>query len=134
MAQKATMEFKKGDGLTHYFAVEAASWTPGGTLFFAAKQEVDNDATDAAAVINKSFTDANIVASDHEEYDADFVTYELAFVPGDITNVSFTDGEKKQKFLGEFQFVPTTGLPESFPADDEYIEVIIYADIKRGTS
>lgn len=134
MAQKATMEFKKGDGQTHYFAIPEDAWTPGGSLFFAAKPAVDNDATDAAAVINKEFTDSDIVGADHEEYVAGDVTYELSFLPGDITGVSFDNGEKKKKYLGEFQYVPDTGVPESFPGDDEYIEVLIYGDIKRGTS
>jgi hypothetical protein len=128
------MEFKKGDGQTHYFSLPEESWTPGGTLWFAAKPIPDNDATDAAAVIDKSFDDTTIVDSDHEEYAAGFVTYQLEFLPGDITGVNFNNGESSLEYLGEFQFVPDTGIPESFPPNNEYINVIIYADIKRGTS
>jgi len=126
------MEFKRGDGLTHYFQIPLDSWTAGGTLWFAAKAEIDNDNTDAQAVINKSFTDAKIVGSSHEMYDPAFVTYELAFVPGDITNVSFLNGETEKEYLGEFQYIPTTLLPETFPSGDDYINVVIYADVKRG--
>lgn len=134
MASKPTMEFKKGDNLTHYYQMPADSWDAGGTLFFAAKPEVDNDATDAAAVIDKSFDDTTIVGSGHEFYDADYVTYQLDFVPGDITGVSFSNGEKKKKYLGEFQFVANDGKVTSDPNNDNFVEVIIYADIKRGTS
>lgn len=128
------MEFKKGDGQTHYFQLPDDSWSAGGTLWFAAKEIPDNDATDANAVINKSFDDTKIVESGHEEYTSGFVTYELEFLPGDIVGVNFNNGESNKEYLGEFQFVPTTGIPETFPPNDEYIQVIIYADIKRGTS
>ena len=134
MAQKTTIEFKKGDAQTHYFSLPEDAWTPGGVLFFAAKPAVDNDATDASAVIDKEFNDANIVAPGHDEYEDGFVTYELSFFPGDIVNVNFSNGEKRKKYLGEFQYVPDTGEPESFPGNDDYIEVFIYGDIKRGTS
>lgn len=134
MAQKSTMTFKKGDDLTHYYQMPADSWSAGGTLFFTAKPEVDNDVTDANAVIDKSFDDSDIVDDTHEFYDEDYVTYQLEFAPGDITGVNFTDGEKKKKYLGEFQFVSDAGKVTSDPNDDNFIEVIIYADIKRGVS
>lgn len=133
MAKKSTMEFKKGDANIHYFQIPSDSWTAGGLLWFAAKVKPDDDPTDAMAVINKNFDDTTIVDSSHEMYDASFVTYECEFLPGDIVNVSFADGSKKRTYMGEFQYVPTTGLPETFPGD-EFIDVIIYADIKRGIS
>ena len=129
MAKAATMKFKKGDGITHYFKMPLSSYSVGGTLYFAAKPEVDNDATDAAAVIDKSFDDSVVDTSDGV-----YAVYTLSFGPNDITGVSFVNGEKKKKYLGEFQHVPLTGGPSSFPGNDDYIEVIIYADIKRGTS
>lgn len=131
MAQ-ATMEFKKGDGATHYFMIPSDSWTPGGTLFFAAKQKPDADATDAAAVIDKSFDDSvtELVTVDDIEYRK----YTLAFVAADTDAISFSDGSKKKTYLGEFQHVPTVGPPSTFPGDDDFIKVIVYADIKRGVS
>lgn len=134
MAKKNTMEFKKGDVQHHYFQIAEDAWFPGGLLWFAAKPAVDNDNTDASAVINKSFDDTKIVGPDHDEYDGAFVTYELKFMPTDIVNVSFEDGEKKKNYLGEFQYVSSLGEPETFPSDDEFIDVVIYADIKRGTA
>lgn len=127
------MEFKRGDGLTHYFQLETDSWTPGGQLYFTVKEEVDNDNADAAAVINKSFSDSNIVLSDDEMYEAGWITYRLPFVPTDISStITFADGASSNDYLGEFTFDPADGEPTSFPGTDDYIPVVIYADIKRG--
>jgi len=133
MASKGpTMEFKRGDDLTHYFQLPEDSWVEGGVLSFAAKPKIDNDDSDAAAVIDKSFTDSAIVTEDDPEYLAGYVTYALDFVPDDIVNVSFSDGSKSKKYLGEFQLVSALNVIETFPADDGYIETIIFADVKRA--
>lgn len=129
---RATMNFKKGDSITHYFRLPTASWSAGGALFFAAKSAPDDDATDGAAVIDKEFSDSDIVTIGHDEYLVGFVTYALNFLAADTSAVSFADGSKKKKYLGEFQFVPTDNQPQSFPGDDDFIEVIVYADIKRA--
>lgn len=134
MAQKATVEFKKGDNQTHYFKIPKTAWTPGGTLFFTAKPMVDNDPTDAAAVIDKTFTDADILESSHEEYDPNYVTYVLAYNASDIVNVTFKDGEKRKKYIGEFQFVDSEGRVTTYPRRANFLEVIIYADVKRGVA
>ena len=134
MANKIEMAFKKGDQQIHYFQIPVDSWFPGSVLWFAAKQIVDNDNTDGAAVINKSFTDLDIVDNTHDMYDGQYKTYELEFVPGDTSSVTFANGAKFNKYLGEFQLVSPTGEPESYPSDDSFIEVKVYADIKRGTS
>ena len=130
---KSTMRFKRGDINVHYFKMPALSWQSGGTLYFAAKPQVDNDNSDAAAVIDKSFTDADIVNDSHPSYDPNFATYELVFNPADITGVTFEDGESRKVYSGEFQFKPNGGHPQSFPNTDDFIEVIIFADIKRGS-
>lgn len=126
------MTFKKGDMNTHYFQIPSASWSAGGTLTFIAKPAVDDDATDAAAVIDKDFDDSTIVGSGHEQYNSEYVTYECAFLPADITGVTFGTA-KKIKYIGEFTFVPSAGYPETYPSDDDFIEVVIYADLKRGS-
>src|SRR5690606_26994857 len=107
------------------------SWTAGGSLDFAAKEQPDGDATDGLAVIDKKFTDSDIITSGHEMYVSGLVTYELNFLPSDI-DITFTTGERNRRFLGEFQHVPITGYPESYPSTDQYIDVIVYNDIKRG--
>lgn len=132
MANKIPMEFKLGDKQFHYFQMETSAWAAGGKLWFAAKPQVDNDVVDGAAVINKSFNDTKIVGALHPEYTAGYTTYELQFDPGDITGVTFVNGEKSKKYLGEFEFVSASAEPQSFPSDDQFIEVTIFADIKRG--
>lgn len=134
MARKAKIEFKKGDAVTHYFGFPVDSWSPGGTLFFAAKPQPDDDVTDGAAVINANFDDNDIIDSTHSFYDPAFVTYELNFVPDDIKNVSFADGAGQRRYDAEYQYIPSGGYPETFPGDDNFLECIIYADIKRGTT
>ena len=131
-SQAPTMEFKRGNDLTHYFQLPVDSWVPGGLLWFTAKPAVDNDNTDANAVINKSFDDSKVITSDDSEYLADYVTYRLEFAPSDVTNVSFSDGAKKNEYLGEFTIVSALGTEETYPGDDNYIKTIIYADIKRA--
>lgn len=126
------MEFKKGDGRTHYFKIPASSWSAAGTLWFTAKPAIDGDATDAAAVIDKSFTDS--VVTDETINGVAYKKYTLAFTAADTSDISFADGAKKKKYLGEFQFVPITGSPSSFPDTDNFIEVLVYADIKRATT
>jgi len=126
---KATMEFKKGDRVTHYFMMPVDSWSAGGKLFFAAKTVPDDDSTDSAAVIDKTFDDTVVT-----EETVGLITYKkytLAFIGSDTQDVSFADGSKRKKYLGEFQFVPSGGQPVSFPGDDSFIEVLVYADIKR---
>lgn len=132
MQQNLIMEFKRGDGLTHYFQVPEDSYEAESKLFFAAKPQPDDDTDDLSAVIDKEFGDSDIVDDTHEEYVEGLVTYELAFVPNDIT-VSFADGSTNKRYLGEFQYIPAGGFPSSSPEDDNFIEVIVYADIKRGT-
>ena len=131
MAIKRIMNFKKGDTNFHYFRLPVANWTTGSTLSFAAKPAVDNDAVDAAAVINKSFTGSAIVGPTHSQYVADHSTYELRFNPIDVTNVTYAPGEKMKKYLGEFQLVSPSGPVSSSPSDSDFIEVRVHGDIKR---
>lgn len=134
MAQQATMSFKRGDGRTHYFQIPVESWSAGGKLFFAAKAQPDDDSTDAQAVINKTFTDDDIVDESDFQYDPDFVTYALGFIESDTSSVPFASGDTEETFSGEFQYVPDGGQPMSYPDDDNYIQVVVYADIKVGTT
>lgn len=130
--QAPTMEFKRGNDLTHYFQLPVDSWVPGGLLWFTAKPSIDNDNTDASAVINKSFDDDKIILSDDPEYLTGYVTYKLDFAPTDLVNVVFENGAKKKTYLGEFTIVSALNTEETFPGDDNYINTIIYADIKRA--
>lgn len=128
MANKVTMTFKKGDNTNHVFKMPIDDYSAGGTLFFAAKEDPDNDVTDAAAVIDVSFTDSAVTT------DATYATWALAFIPANLSGINFIDGEKKKTYIGEFQFVDSGGIVSTFPSDDNFIEVIIYADVKRAVS
>lgn len=120
------MEFKRGDTVTHYFKLPIASYVAGSFLFFAAKPLVDNDTADTAAVINKKFTDSSVNLVSNPGY----ATYTLTFVPADIVGVTFLNGESEKDYLGEFQFIAPSANPISFPANNKYITVKIYADIR----
>ncbi len=124
MAKKVIMEFKRGNGVSHSLRIPIGSYVAGSTLWFTAKPIVDNDNTDGAAVINKSFTDSNVTLS------ALYATYDLEFVPGDISTILYQDGESRIDYVGEFTY-DTPGLsPVTFPADDTFIVARIYADIR----
>jgi hypothetical protein len=121
---KPTIEFKRGNGTTHTLKIPRANYVAGGTLYFTAKPAPDNDNTDTAAVINKSFTDSSVTL------DATYATYTLAFIPADIKPITFGADETKKIYQGEFTLVPATGVPVTFPGNNKYIQTIIYADIK----
>lgn len=122
------MTFKKGDNVNHSFKLPIGDYTPGGTLYFTAKPEIDNDTSDAAAVINKSFADSLVVL------DATHATWPLAFLPADIVGVNFENGETNKEYIGEFQWIEDDGTIHSYPDNDDFINVVIYADVRRGAS
>lgn len=120
------IEFKRGDTITHTFIMPTSSWSPGGTLFFTAKPAVDDDLTDANAVINVSFSDSVAVN------DGTNVTYTMTFLPAATAAIA-SNGETSIDYLGEFQYVNGTSV-STFPGNDKYIDVIVYFDIRRATT
>lgn len=124
------MEFTRGDGANHTFAIPASSWSPGGVLFFAAKRLIDDDNTDAAAVIEGDWDDTAVT-----DVTIDGVAYKkyACYFPPSATNSVASNGAGTLELLGEFQYVPTTNIPVTFPATDEKLDVILYFDIKRKT-
>lgn len=130
MANKIPMHFKRGDGVTHYFRLPIDNYVPGSFLWFAAKPEPDNDNTDMKAVIDKKFddTDVDIVTNPN------FAEYTLNFDASDIIGVNYSNGESVKRYKGEFQYLIPGEQPTSFPGDNNYLEVSIFADIKRGVS
>lgn len=123
----AKIEFTRGDNVTHTFSMPTSSWSSGGTLFFTAKAAVDDDNTDAAALIDVSFEDSatSTVGSS--------TVYTCAFVPADTNSITLS-GAKERKLLGQFQWVSAAGVVSTFPGNGTYIETIVYGDIKRATS
>lgn len=125
------MEFPRGDGANHIFDLPADNWTPGGKLFFAAKQVVDDDNTDSAAVIKRDWddtavTDVVIDGVAYKEYACDF--------PPSATNSIPSNGAASAEFLGEFQYVPPSGVPITYPPKDEKIMCMVYFDVNRRTT
>ena len=123
------MEFKKGTTTVHYFKMIASSWSSGGTLWFTAKPSPDNDSGDARAIIRKSFTDGSV--TDETINGVAYKTYSMTFLTGDV-DVEFSSGESVKTYIGEFEFISSGAEVITFPEDNSYIDVILYADIKRG--
>lgn len=126
----AKMEFKKGDGVTHYFYMPADSWTAGGTLFFIAKNEITD--LDAAAIIDEEFSDS-VVTDETGDDNVAYKKYTLYFAPSVTSGIAMGTA-KKRKLFGEFQWVSSGGVPSSFPGNDDFIDVIVYADLRNATT
>lgn len=126
------MTFMRNDGTTKYFYMPEDSWSSGGTLNFMAKVIPDNDINNSAAVINKNFTDSNIINNSDPKYKTGYVGYKMVFVGSDTSAIAFNNNASQNKYKGQFQWTPSSGSPVSFPANNKYIDVIVYADIKVG--
>lgn len=129
MANK--LEFARGDGITHTFSMPAINWSAGGKLFFAAKPAIDDDTTDANAVINQNWDDS--VVEDVVIGGVAYKKYTCYFPPSATSGINSL-GAANADYLGEFQFVPTSGVPQTFPANDQKIDTVVYFDVKRKTS
>ena len=123
-----TMEFVRGDQANHTFAIPTASWSSGGTLFFAAKQTIDDDLLDVAALIQGSWTDS--VVTDVVIDGIAYKQYACKFLPSATSSI-VSSGASSLELLGEFQFVSASSIPTTFPATDEKIPVVVYMDVKR---
>lgn len=118
------MEFKRGDDVQHFFELPIASYQAGGTLTFIAKPVVDNDSSNTAAVIQRDFDDT---AADVSTTAA---IWTLDFPPADTLGIVYEDGASSRQFLGEFQYTQSNGQIKSFPGNNDFIEVVVFGDIK----
>lgn len=125
------IEFTRGDGAHHTFSIPTSNWTAGGKLFFMAKPAIDDDLTDASAVIKKSWTDTAV--SDVVIGGVAYKQYACTFTAAD-TNSILSNGAGSQAYLGEFQYVPAGGDPMTFPATDDKLNCVVYFDIDRETT
>lgn len=123
------MEFTRGDINYHTFALPASVWSAGGKLFFAAKPAVDDDDTDAASLINGVFDDTDLL-SDIVVDGLTYKQYDCTFLPA-ATDSILSQGADEVDLLGEFQFVPTSNNPQTYPGNNEKIAVKLWPDIKR---
>lgn len=121
------IEFPRGDGnIMHTFAMPASAWSPGGTLFFAAKQVIDDDANDAAAVIKKSWGDSAV--TDVTINGVAYKKYACTFTHNDTSGVQ-SNGADHADFLGEFQWVDASGRPYTFPPKPPKLDCVVYFDV-----
>jgi hypothetical protein len=127
----AKIEFKRGDGITHYFSMPTANWSAGGKLWFTAKPVIDDDSTDAAATITTSYTDSAVT-----DVTVSGVAYKkyTCYFPPSATNSIASGGAKKADYLGEFQWVSAAGVPSTFPGNDKFFDVVVYFDVKRAVA
>lgn len=126
MAKTGTIKFKRGDKATRRCLVPISFYEAGATLGFTVKTIPDDVLNDSTAVINKSFGDSDVDISS----DPNYAIYTMVFDPADTNSIDLGE-DTKQKYVGEFQYTSDTTGPLSFPGDDSYIEVIIYADVRR---
>lgn len=125
-----TIEFTRGDAADATFSIPATAWLPGGKLFFAAKLAIDDDNTDANSQINGEWGDD--VVSDVTIDGVAYKRYACHFPPS-ATNSILSSGAGSATYLGEFQLVPATGIPVTFPRNDKKLQAIVYFDVKRKT-
>lgn len=125
------MEFTRGDQANHGFSILAELWAPGGRLFFAAKPAIDDDNTDANALIQGDWGDDAVTDTVREGIA--YKRYDCVFPPAATNNIA-SGGAESAEYLGEFQWVPVTGIPVTFPATDEKIKTTVYFDVKRKTT
>lgn len=125
------IEFTRGDGAYHTFSIPAASWSAGGKLFFGAKPAVDDDATDSSALIRQSWTDAAV--TDVTIGGVAYKQYNCYFPPGATSSIA-SNGADVADYLGEFQYVPASGIPVTFPADNNKLDCKLYFDINIKTT
>ncbi len=124
------IEFTRGDEVTHTFSIPADAWSSGGHLRFMAKPAIDDDATDAAAVITGEWDDSAV--TDATINGIAYKQYACLFLPS-ATNGIVSDGAPSTQYLGEFQWTNSAGIPVTFPATDQKMACIVYFDVIRET-
>lgn len=125
------IEFTRGDAITHTFSMPADAWSASGKLRFMAKPAIDDDNTDAAAVISQEWDDSSVV--DTTVNGIAYKQYNCYFPPS-ATNGIASNGADSSEYKGEFQWVNAAGIPTTFPPDDPKLSVIVYFDVIRETT
>jgi hypothetical protein len=126
-----TIIFTRGDAATHTFSIPTSAWSSGGKLRFMAKTVIDDDNTDASAIITESWTDSS--ATDVVINGVAYKQYVCYFAPAD-TNSILSNGAPEAQYLGEFQWTNASGIPVTFPATSPKLDCIVYFDVIRETT
>jgi hypothetical protein len=129
MAVTPILQLTRGSGATRTVSIPISLYVSGSTLRFTAKPFPDNDLTDGAAVINKTTTTADTTTNPL------YAIYVLTFVPSDTSAITFdtTSGQTQIIYVGQLKYTPLGGEPIYFPGTNQYIKVIVDADIPRET-
>jgi hypothetical protein len=122
------IEFTRGDAVTHTFSMPTSAWSSGGHLRFMAKPVIDDDPTDAAAVISQEWTDT--VVTDVVLNGVAYKQYACYFPPS-ATNSIVSNGAPSANYQGEFQWVNASNIPVTFPATSPKLNCIVYFDVIR---
>lgn len=124
---KLTM--KRGDTRSFAFRLAKKFYSEGQTIHFTVKKEYDNDPTNSQALINKEFSDSDIIS----ETDIS-MTYKIQLDPSDTENLEIPLRKSKSelKLIGELEVRQSDGKVKTFPSGKKFIEVVIYPDIKIG--
>jgi hypothetical protein len=113
-----SLKMFRGDAKSITVKIPIDQWTPGGSLFFAAKKVIDNDLVDSSAKMKKTINDTNIVSTTTTDK-----VYGLS-LSGTDTNID--PGE----YIGEFQFVDSLGQPTTF----QQFTIEVSGDVNRRTT
>lgn len=127
MASK--IEFARGDSIYSVkFYMPVSNWTAGGTLLFAAKPAIDDDVTDSNALINMSWSDADI-AGEVVKNGILCKQYNCYFPPAATASIP-SNGTDSADYLAEFKYVSSTGIPTTFPPNDPKLDAVVYFNVK----
>lgn len=122
-----TWELMRGDGASREVWLPLEIYTPGGKLYFAAKEEPDADPTDNSAAVKKTMTDDDVTSTsftdpDEPNDDTVYAVFVCALTAEDTDNA-----EPNDNYIGEFQYVDVDGTP--FTAAQ--FRVAVKGDINR---
>lgn len=125
------MDIKRGDTVLKTLGVPTSMYENGMDVFFMAKECIDNDLTDSAAVISKKLTDSG--KTDTSKRGVEQHLFNLTIEPEDTKSVKVDSccGESV-KLKGEFELRYGDGRVVTVPNTNKYIKVRVYGDVRRG--
>lgn len=114
-----SLKMFRGDAKSITVNIPIDEWTPGGSIFFAAKKVIDNDLVDSSAKMKKSMNDTNITSTTSVNK-----VYTLSLEKTDTNALDPGD------YIGEFQFVDSVGRPTTF----SQFTIEVLGDVNRRTA
>lgn len=120
---------KRGDTRHIMLTISKALYSAGQSVSFMAKKGYDNDNTNANALINKTYSDNDIVSQADTS-----VTYKCTLLPSDTENIEIPIKKDRGelKLIGEFEIRNGNNQVRTLPTGKNFVELVIYPDIKMG--